>query len=234
MTRSSRFIYVVYALAVLGGMLYLWYFIEPSPQSSPLLNNVNTIHVNNNDHSFSSPLLNRNEHASPSAVLSWPLIDGDKREKLVTFGLYVTPENSPLPHPEKWIGYHTALDLEILPGEENADVPVYSVCDGTILVAAPISGYGGTIVQSCVIERQSVTVLYGHLSLSSFTVTKGDFVPAGKKMALLGKAYSTENGNVRKHLHLGIHKGDTIEYKGYVQTQEELINFIDPLPLFSH
>jgi hypothetical protein len=43
----------------------------------------------------------------------------------------------------------------------------------------------------------------------------------------LGKGFSSETDNARKHLHLGIHKGKGINYRGYVNTQAELESWID-------
>jgi murein DD-endopeptidase MepM/ murein hydrolase activator NlpD len=219
---------IIYALAVLAGIFYMWNF---SQTNSPDGTNRNTLPRINNNAVVESILNENSNNQTTLSVLQWPLSEGDKRTKLITFGLYITPQTSPLVHPEKWVGYHTALDFEIFPGEEEKDVPVSAVCEGNIVHAGNVSGYGGTIIQSCTLQGQEVTVLYGHLSMDSFQMSKGDHILSGQKLALLGKAYSTENGGVRKHLHIGIHKGTTIEYRGYVQNQTELQNFIDPLPL---
>ena len=55
----------------------------------------------------------------------------------------------------------------------------------------------------------------------------GDFVEAGSVLGFLGKGFSKETDNERKHLHLGIHKGKTINVSGYVKTKQELENWID-------
>jgi len=89
------------------------------------------------------------------------------------------------------------------------------------------SGYGGVVVQGCVIDNQDVTVIYGHVRLASVAVSVGQEVIAGEKIAALGNAYSNETDHERKHLHLGIHKGAAINIKGYVSTQNDLQDWID-------
>ena len=218
---SKLGVFFFFLITIAGGTYLSISYIQSRPPVSP-------VSVNSNENkSVTIP------PASVQTLLSWPLSQGKERAKVLTFGLYVTPATSPLPKPEKWVGYHTALDLEILPGEENTDVPVLSACDGKIVFAGPVNGYGSAIIQSCRIQGQPVTVLYGHLSGSSINVRVGDFISAGTRLALLGKAYSSENGNVRKHLHFEIHKGNMIEFRGYVPKKTDLQNFIDPLPLLS-
>src|SRR5688572_9758151 len=79
--------------------------------------------------------------------LFWPLEKIDQRDKKLTFGLFVTPDPStnPIDPPERFTGYHSALDLEILPGEENVDAKVFAACDGKVLLARESEGYGGLI-----------------------------------------------------------------------------------------
>jgi murein DD-endopeptidase MepM/ murein hydrolase activator NlpD len=167
--------------------------------------------------------------------LAHPLSRFDERPKLLTFGLYVTPdpEQNPIDPPERFIGYHTALDLETFAEEANEPVDVYAICDGQIKEARTAEGYGGVMVQSCTIGRQEVTVLYGHVEPTSFAKKAGDSVARGEKIAQLADARSEGSGLTRKHLHLGIHKGSEVVLLGYVQDQKELENYIDPLPLLN-
>ena len=75
-----------------------------------------------------------------------------------------------------------------------------------------------------------MTVLYGHLKLSSVIVESGTELQRGQAIGSLGSAYSTETSGERKHLHLGIHKGTGIDIRGYVQKSSELsawLNFED-------
>jgi murein DD-endopeptidase MepM/ murein hydrolase activator NlpD len=202
----------LFFLVIAGGTYLSISYIQsrrPVPAISPV-----SVHSNENKSVTISP-------PSVRTLLSWPLSQGTDRTKILTFGLYVTPATSPLPKPEKWVGYHTALDLEILPGEENTDVPVLAACDGKIVFAGPVNGYGSALIQSCRIQGNPVMVLYGHLSGSSIKVHVGDTISVGARLALLGKAY--ENGNVRKHLHFEIHQGNRIEFRGYVPKKTDLL-----------
>lgn len=170
-----------------------------------------------------------------SEKLTWPLERGEEREKKLTFGLFVTPDpkNNPIDPPERFTGYHTALDLEIFPEEESQDVPVKASCEGEVLQASTISGYGGVLIQACQMNNEPVTVLYGHLDYKRFQKSVGQYVNAGEEIGFLGDGKSPESGNTRKHLHFGIHRGEEIEVRGYVESEADLKQFIDPLPLLS-
>ena len=158
-----------------------------------------------------------------------PLTNAKSRETKKPFGIYVTPSDSPV-SPEKFTGYHTGLDFETTPAEADIDVPVRALCDGTLLVKEYATGYGGIAVQSCVLDGQPVTVIYGHLKLASITPAVGSAIARGDALGVLGKGYSTETDGERKHLHLGIHKGTTINILGYVQTKAALNGWLDPAP----
>lgn len=169
-----------------------------------------------------------------SELLPWPLDKPDQRQTLLKFGLYVTPDpaTNPISPPERFTGYHTGLDIEILPEEKEVAVPVKTICEGKILYTGIIEGYGGVIIQECVINNQPVSVLYGHLNTKSFSVSVGNEpIPSQAPVAELGKDHTEETGNTRKHLHLGIHKGNHVEFLGYVNNPKELEEFIDPLLL---
>lgn len=163
--------------------------------------------------------------------LKEPITDFSKRITKKPFGIKVSPQNSPV-SPERFSGFHNAVDFEILEGEENADVEVFAVCEGKLLQKQSAAGYGGVAVQSCGIDGQAVTVIYGHLRLNSITYQVGENIQAGEKLAVLGKGNSEETGGERKHLHLGIHKGADIDIRGYVQRESELGNWIDFVQVF--
>ena len=131
------------------------------------------------------------------------------------FGVFITPESSPVA-PERFRGFHTGIDFELISGENASAVGVYALCKGEILSAASIDGYGGVIVQSCSINGDPVTVLYGHLSTSSFAVQQGDSVQANDLLGHLGKGFSRETDGERPHLHLAVHKGSSLGFRGYV------------------
>ncbi len=144
------------------------------------------------------------------------------------FGKHITPKTSPV-QPERFQGYHTGADLEIIAEEQNVDVPVKALCDGKLLVARYASGYGGVAVESCVLDKQSVAVIYGHIRLSSIKVKVGDQLKAGDFLAKLGKGYGSETDGERKHLHLGIHRGANINVLGYVAAKSQLSAWLDPI-----
>ncbi|KKQ38872.1 MAG: hypothetical protein US57_C0028G0007 [Candidatus Moranbacteria bacterium GW2011_GWC2_37_73] len=103
-----------------------------------------------------------------------------------------------------------------------------ALCDGKLLSARTASGYGGVAAASCELDGQAVTVVYGHIKLSSITFKIGDQMKAGDFLANLGTGFSNETDGERKHLHLGIHKGANINILGYVQNKNQLDDWIDP------
>jgi murein DD-endopeptidase MepM/ murein hydrolase activator NlpD len=153
-----------------------------------------------------------------------PLSRAAERITKKMFGTKVSPQNSPV-QPEKFSGYHTGVDFETFPEEKGVAVPVYAICDGKVLQSRTATGYGGVMVQSCTLDNQAVTVVYGHINLSS-ALKAGAAVKKGDQLAILGEQGPQTDGE-RKHLHLGIHKGTAVNIKGYVQTQAELSSWID-------
>ncbi|EKD58394.1 MAG: hypothetical protein ACD_56C00141G0024 [uncultured bacterium] len=163
--------------------------------------------------------------------LTSPLNKADERVTKKKFGTYVTPKNSPV-QPEKFQGFHAGVDFEIFPGEEDIDVFVSAICSGRLLAKRTASGYGGVAVQSCDLGGKPVTVVYGHLELESIRHEVSNVLNAGDKLGFLGKGYSSQTDGERKHLHLGIHRGKTINILGYVNSRELLSDWIDPCLYF--
>lgn len=161
---------------------------------------------------------------------TWPVDAYQKRPLLLTFGMNVTPtsENNPIVPPERFSGYHSALDIEIYPDEINKKVTVNASCAGKILTIGMVNGYGGVLVQSCKINNQEVTILYGHLDPDDFLVKFGDSVKAGDDIGILAPHKTAKSGFNRKHLHLQIHRGTNIVLRGYVSREEDLAQYIDP------
>lgn len=145
------------------------------------------------------------------------------------FGMYVTPnpKTNPISPPERFVGYHVATDFEVSSDELNKEVPVSAVCDGKISYSGFASGYGGVITEYCTLDNQAVTVIYGHLDLASLSKA-GNEVTKGQQIALLGAARSHDTDGNRKHLHLGIRRGQGSDMRGYVQSEEEIDQFLDP------
>ena len=162
-----------------------------------------------------------------AAPLADPITGGMSRVTKKPFGLFVSPGHSPIA-PEKFIGYHTGTDFETSPDEQTADVPIFAACDGKLLLKKYASGYGGVAVESCVLNNQDVTLIYGHLRLDSIVPKTGDALTAGEKISVLGTGYSSETDGERKHLHFGIHKGTEVSILGYVQNQSDLSGWLNP------
>lgn len=141
-------------------------------------------------------------------------------------GIRVDPTHSPV-SPEKFRGIHTGVDFEAFAEEADAPVAVYAICEGKLLRKQQARGYGGMLVQSCTLNKQPITVVYGHVSLASVTAKVGGTVSQGEQLAVLGRGYSSETDGERKHLHLGIHKGAAVDTRGYVATEGELKKWVD-------
>jgi hypothetical protein len=178
---------------------------------------------NASDSAANSALVNQN---APKSAFAAPLDRAGERITKKPFGIYITPANSPV-QPERFQGYHTGTDFEIFPEELNIDVPVKAICDGNIALKKYASGYGGVLVESCELNGQPVTVVYGHLKLASIQKNAGNSLAQGEKIGILGKAFSAETSGERKHLHLGIHKGASVNILGYVQSKGALSGWVD-------
>lgn len=159
-----------------------------------------------------------------------PLDSPKERISKKPFGIWIHPQNSPV-FPERFSGYHTGIDLEIFPGEEDDDVEVKALCSGEIFDLKTVSGYGGVVLQSCLYEEQPITVLYGHIDGKRTRFSVGDQMKAGAVLGFLGKGYSEETDGERKHLHLGIIKGNKENFLGYVVSKDLLDQWIDPCKL---
>ena len=155
-----------------------------------------------------------------------PLDQAGERVTKKPFGILINPKTSPV-QPEKFSGYHTGTDFEIFSGEESVDVTVKTVCSGKLAMKKYATGYGGVAVQSCMLNEEPITVIYGHLRLASVAANVGDNLAIGESLGVLGKGYSTETSGERKHLHLGMHKGEGINILGYLPKEAQLGDWID-------
>lgn len=170
------------------------------------------------------------EEPIPTPKLGLPMTNAFERVTKKTFALEVHPETSPVPN-DRFNGFHVGVDFEIFEGEEEIDLPVFAICEGPLLLKGFAKGYGGYALQSCDIDGEKVTVVYGHMHLERIEPNTKGFMTRGQKVGVLGRGYSKETDGVRKHLHLGIHKGTEIDIRGYVQETDEIDKWIDPLPL---
>lgn len=209
---------------------------ESNPQVPSVTAPVNILPVENKNISQSAPPApassgNQNAPASQNTNgFQSPLDRAAERVTKKPFDIYITPKTSPV-QPERFQGYHTGTDFEIFPEELDADVPVSAICSGKIVSKKTASGYGSVLVQACKIDNQTVTVIYGHLKLASISKNVGDDLNAGEEIGILGKAYSSETDGERKHLHLGIHKGNAVNILGYVSSKSQLSEWIDACTL---
>ncbi len=156
-----------------------------------------------------------------------PLKNMRDRVILKSFGMMITPQNSPV-SPERFHGYHTGVDLEVSEDEKEIRVPVYAVCDGAMIAKERVGGYGGVVVQECVLQDIKMRVIYGHLSLGSIGSNVSDHIMRGEQIGILGSGYSEETDFERKHLHLSFYVKDQRDMRGYVQDQNELSQWVDP------
>lgn len=162
-------------------------------------------------------LINENKN-----IFKNPLDRTRERVTKKKFGQWVT---------DRFVGYHTGVDLEVFPDELNEAVSVEAVCSGKLRQKEYAAGYGGVVVQDCNLNNEPVTVIYGHLKLAS--VTSQNDLKTGDILGLLGADYSRETDGERKHLHLGIHTGSALNIRGYVSSISDLSNWIDPLTIFN-
>lgn len=164
---------------------------------------------------------------NPGGKLAAPVERWRERVTRKPFGIKVDPSDSPI-EGERFSGYHTGTDFEIFSDETGKDVEIRAICSGPLASKSQAFGYGGVAVQRCGHGDGYVTVVYGHLRLSSVIARPGEEIPAGDRIGILGKGFSDETNGERKHLHLGIHKGADPDIRGYVRSRKELENWIDP------
>lgn len=200
------------------------YFVVTKKITSP------TVPVDNTTGQNSNTVVNAATNVSaktPSkSNIFEPISNALNRITKKPFGIYITKQNSPV-QPERFSGYHTGVDFETTPEEQNIDVSIAAICSGKLVMKKYATGYGGVAVEACQIDGADVTVIYGHLKLSSIQSSTGQPLKEGEDFAVLGKGYSSETDGERKHLHLGIHKGASINILGYAQKQADLTGWID-------
>lgn len=168
-------------------------------------------------------------HNDPNSFVS-PIDTPRERIFKKPFGIHITPKTSPVT-PERFSGYHTGMDFEVFEQEEKEDVSVRAVCGGLVRRIQYAKGYGGVLIQECMLSDRPVTVLYGHLEFDSISVKKNQYLSPDYSIGLLGKGYSKQTDGERKHLHLGIKRGRTTDLSGYVSEKNKLKNWIDPCSL---
>jgi len=221
---SKILIYLIIALIIVMGAYYV--FSRQNNVRPAVSENINI--ATNKDASMPAPLviLASTTAIEQKRLIAEPIADALARITKKSFGLKVSPGHSPV-SPEKFSGYHTGVDFETYPSEQDIAVPIYAICSGKLLIKKTVSGYGGVAVQGCKIAGLNATVIYGHLKLSSISAKINQELKAGEQLGLLGQGYSAETSGERKHLHLGIHRGTAINILGYVQSTEALKDWLD-------
>lgn len=217
MTKRTKIIIpvaAILAILIAGGLAYAFHQKKASGSASKSASTA------------SSSMPPTTQPAAPVKPFSEPLPNALSRVTKKPFGIYITPATSPV-QPERFTGYHTGVDFETTPAEQAGTVPVSAVCDGTLLMKKWATGYGGVAVESCALNGQPVTIIYGHLYINSVTPNVGDAMTSGEQFADLGQGYTTQTDGEREHLHLGVHLGTAINILGYVPDKSQLSAWVD-------
>lgn len=220
--------YLAIVIIIIFGLYFAFLNKNTTNNINPGININNSNSVNQSQNTNPVPNANQNNvnTSQQKNMISQPIADVLNRITKKPFGIKVSPENSPV-NPERFSGHHTGVDFETFDNEQNIDVPIYAICSGPLLKKEWASGYGGMAVQKCEITNQSVTVIYGHLKLASIQINTNQELASGQQIGILGRGYSMETDRERKHLHLGIHQGQSINIQGYVQNEAELSQWLD-------
>ena len=157
-----------------------------------------------------------------SASVSLPVEGYFERLTVKPFGKYVS---------DRFVGYHVADDIEFTDVPE--EVSVYAIADGVVLRMGWVSGYGGLLTIRFTIEGREITALYGHIDLASSPLLVDQKVKQGQFLANLGDGESAETDGERKHLHFALYEANVLRLAGYVQTEVELAEWINPSEFFS-
>ncbi|MCL5795547.1 MAG: M23 family metallopeptidase [Patescibacteria group bacterium] len=207
-------------------ILFIYYWPTNKINTTNSGNQTKNLNINSKDSNINSVPVKIDTPSSTPKIISQPINNALSRVTLKPFGIKVSQNNSPV-NPERFSGYHTGVDFETLNEEQDVDIKIYAICTGLVITKKHTSGYGGVIVQECQINNSDVTVVYGHLRLSSVDVKLSEIISSGQAIGVLGKGYSPETDGERKHLHLGIHRGKNINLLGYTQNQNELAQWLD-------
>ncbi len=159
-----------------------------------------------------------------------PLDTPEKRITKKPFGIRIDPKASPV-QPERFSGYHVGTDFEILSGEEDKEVLVRAICSGEVTQVRNASGYGGLLTEECLYQGEKIMVIYGHLDVASISKKVGDTVEKGDVIGQLGDGMSSETDGERKHLHLGVYRGEGVSIRGYEDSESQMRNWMDPCSL---
>lgn len=166
---------------------------------------------------------------TPRSMIYYPMTRYDQRTTNRWHGKTITAaDREPLHCGYPFTGFHAGDDLEVTAAELNQSVPVFAIAQGTVRQVADVDGYGGLIVIEHQLNNQTVTAYYGHVDLSRTRVQVDDTVRGGQHIADLGADCSSQTSDERKHLHFSIRRGTSIDVRGYVNTESELNQWLNP------
>jgi murein DD-endopeptidase MepM/ murein hydrolase activator NlpD len=235
-TKNNKWLWLI-IVVILAALAVLTYFVTNKPNNS----NQQTSNTNQSPANINNAVVNatvENKNTNTVAINSQPATnqpstnqptttskllestDGFlQRITLKPFGIYITPATSPV-QPERFTGYHTGADAEYTDMQGKL-VEVKAIAVGTVVLSRRVSGYGGVVVIKHDINSQQILTLYGHLDPSSLVAINTQ-VTAGQMIGKLGEGYTAATDYERKHLHLAMLKGKTVDLRGYVSTEKEL------------
>jgi murein DD-endopeptidase MepM/ murein hydrolase activator NlpD len=160
--------------------------------------------------------------AEPDVTL--PVKGYSERRTLKTFGTSVDDD--------RFFGFHLGEDVEF--GDTEGTVTVQAIAPGKVVFAGWAKGYGGVILIEHTVGTESISAIYGHMDSTTMKVKQGEMVKKGQELGQLGEGHSHETDGRRKHLHFALYPtGEKLQFQGYAEAQEDLVNWIDPLQFFS-
>ena len=128
-------------------------------------------------------------------------------------------------------GYHVGDDVEYT--NTDREVSVFAIADGVLTRKEWIKGYGGVLVVTHTIEGKALSVIYGHVDLSSVSLNAGEKVLKGQQIAYLGEGGTPETDSERKHLHFAMYEGADSRIQGYEPSAEKLEEWVNPYDFFT-
>lgn len=178
MEKVKKIIFIILVLLAIGLIAYYFFYFR-NKQSSTITSATSPSPAISQT---ISPIIS----SSPSPIfqLAEPVKDFKARVTKKPFGIYITPENSPI-QPERFNGYHTGADAEY--GDVTDDVAVFAIADGTITYSQWTSGYGGCFILKVNINGTQHSVLYGHIRPSALP-SVGQQFKKDDQIAVLGTA----------------------------------------------
>ncbi|MEM7387396.1 MAG: M23 family metallopeptidase, partial [Verrucomicrobiota bacterium] len=153
-------------------------------------------------YSVEPPVIGSAEKLHPVAASVMPPVTDYLDPKRKSFGLFIDPDK----YPEgRFLGqFHVGDDV----AWKRPGITVVAIADGIVRVADPgVPSWGGLVV----IEHQGkdgsrFCSQYGHLGLV-IGLAPGTRVKKGRKLGVLGRPWTLDNGGYDTHLHFGLFRG---------------------------